>query len=665
MPFPFFKYSTVCCCLLLAIACAITLGRDGHAQQQSQSLSQLEELSGSELEARLAEINFQLANLASFSLRGGTGAIGYRSYWRSPTEWVEIKLERSYPLDEIVLVPCLWRHPEKGFLADAFPRKLRVIAGNGPDDPGSEIASFEQPAGASQGIDPLVLHLPPTEANWIRIEALELSERNFDGLKVLQLAEVMVFSGEENVALHRPVTCSSTDRRGVAGVWHERFLVDGFLPYLMDASQGTRSNAFIAFADGDSHITLDLGEPQLISRFRLHAVDQSDTVPQAYPGDLGIPDRIRFEGALRADFSDASLLLDYRKGGMLETGPTIIQQFPATLCRYVRLIPLPPSLEDFAPIRIGFSEIEILSEGKNVALNAPVSSYGLRSGHRSPSALTDGNNLYGEILSMRDWMNQLAQRGTLERELPIVQAALTRHYERQKKLLARMFQLVLVLVVLIAFVILIDRHLRLQKVSQIRERIAADLHDELGANIHTIGLISDIAKNSLDSRSETEALLDEIRAYSEKSGEAARYCTNILEARGVCENLVEEMSQFANRSLADLEHEFHVEGEDIIKDLPTHTRIDLLLFYKECLTNILRHSGASKVKTRLLADPKAISMIVSDNGIGLEASNQEETPKSLKRRAKLLKASIKSERSVTGGTRVTLILKTRKFRFFK
>jgi len=262
-------------------------------------------------------------------------------------------------------------------------------------------------------------------------------------------------------------------------------------------------------------------------------------------------------------------------------------------------------------------------------------------------------------------MNELADRGSLERERPIVLAELNLRYERQKTLLNRMIQLVFVLLVAIGFVILIDRHFRLRKVNQVRERIAADLHDELGANIHTIGLISDMAKNAMDSRDELTGLLDEIRVFTEKSGEGARYCTNILEARGVCEDLVQEMKQFSRRTLADLEHEFTVEGEDSLRSLDPHKRIDLLLFYKECLTNILRHSNATKVKTHLIADNNSLSMKVSDNGIGLEASNEGNSPHSLKRRAKLFGASIVTEKSVSGGTRVTLKLKTRKFRLFK
>gem|GEM_PF-5855643 len=78
---------------------------------------------------------------------------------------------------------------------------------------------------------------------------------------------------------------------------------------------------------------------------------------------------------------------------------------------------------------------------------------------------------------------------------------------------------------------------------RIKERFAADLHDELGANLHTIGLFSDLSKELMHSPEKLSKLLDRIRNFTERSGTAARYCTNMLEAKGICEDLVEEMNR--------------------------------------------------------------------------------------------------------------------------
>ena len=60
-----------------------------------------------------------------------------------------------------------------------------------------------------------------------------------------------------------------------------------------------------------------------------------------------------------------------------------------------------------------------------------------------------------------------------------------------------------------------------------RERFAADLHDELGANIHTIGLLGDLARDT-DSPEERQELLERSRFFTERSGNAIRNWSQVL-----------------------------------------------------------------------------------------------------------------------------------------
>ena len=155
-----------------------------------------------------------------------------------------------------------------------------------------------------------------------------LSRRAFDSKYVFQLSELMVFSGERNVALRRPVTASSVHPRDLIHAWDQLFLVDGHMPYLMDAAQGDPSVSYIGSVRKHPALTIDLGKEHALSEIRLHAVDQSDTVPQAYPGNLGIPPDLLIEGALRADFSDAFLLLDIPSEDITGTGPVMMWPLP-------------------------------------------------------------------------------------------------------------------------------------------------------------------------------------------------------------------------------------------------------------------------------------------------------------------------------------------------
>jgi signal transduction histidine kinase len=285
---------------------------------------------------------------------------------------------------------------------------------------------------------------------------------------------------------------------------------------------------------------------------------------------------------------------------------------------------------------------------------------------RPVAALTDGNNYFGGILPIRIWMQQLHQRHELESVRPVIAAELSHRYAQQKTNLRRMSWLAALLAAGILLTLLAARHMRKREAVRMREQLAADLHDELGADLHTIGLLSDLAKESIDSREELVDLLDQVRVFSERSGNAARHCTNMLEARGLCEDLVEEMNRTSARLLADLEHHSDYEGEEALKKLTPRRRIDIFFFYKECLTNILRHSGATKISTHLKVTGDLIQLTVSDNGRGLPSGpGARFTPPSLKRRARILGATVVVEQPEGGGTSLCLKVKLRKFSLFQ
>jgi signal transduction histidine kinase len=622
--------------------------------------------STTQLEQQLADIESELTTLARFSMRSGVGAVGFRSKDHPDpchTEWIQIELGATESLDQIVLVPAIWRNPKSGFQAEGFPIEFQLLAGDAQTT--NVVASFNAEDNLLPRVAPLAVSFPETPASWMRIEASLLSPRAWDGRHLLQLSEIMVFSGTENIALRNPVETSSIGE-GPGRARKRESLVDGFVPYLMDAAQGEHSIAFMSPVGIGNRptLTLDLGATLPLNRIHLHTPELSDTVPQSSEPGHGIPKRLLIEGANCPDFSDAVLLADYRMNTIFDSGPIIIRSFPETPCRYVRLTATAPFLIEGLPGRsqIGFAEIELFSNGKNVALNKPVrGNFNIYSG-RPFSLLTDGHNLYGTILPIRVWMNELARRHDLETERPVVADKLHLRYERQKINLRRMIWLAALLAAGIAFTVLIDRMLRLKHVTAIRERFAADLHDELGANVHTIGLLGDVALKSLNAPERLKNVLTRSRELTERTGTAVRHCINLQEAHGLFESLPEDMRRAAQRIMADTEYDITIEGEVVLDKLKPGARADLFLFFKECLVNISRHADATQFNCRLVAGIKEIVLTICDNGKGMSDSAKNEVPSSLKRRARLLGATVSARQSESGGTCITLKFNPRRFR---
>lgn len=243
----------------------------------------------------------------------------------------------------------------------------------------------------------------------------------------------------------------------------------------------------------------------------------------------------------------------------------------------------------------------------------------------------------------------------------MLRAELYGRYQLQKTNLNRLAWLAGLLGFVAVCTVLVERIVRQRAVYQTRQRIAADLHDELGANLHAIGLLGDLAQASAESPDKLKSLLRRIRDLTERSGAATRYCSNMLEAKGLFGDLMDDMRRTSTRMMADLEHQISFEGESLLRELKPATRIDLFLFYKECLVNILRHSGATRVTTHLKADRRELCLTITDNGSGLENSSGARVPRSLSRRSRLLGAQVDARDLENHGTRITLRLRTRKF----
>ncbi|MEM7311666.1 MAG: ATP-binding protein, partial [Planctomycetota bacterium] len=206
------------------------------------------------------------------------------------------------------------------------------------------------------------------------------------------------------------------------------------MPYLMDSMMGEQSIAFFSQGPTSSSptFTIDLGETHALDRIHLHAVDLSDTVPQSYKDGHGMPRRMLIEGANKADFSDAVELLSIQLSPVYDFGPIIMRTFAQQSVRFVRLTARVPDTflrRQTEFVRIGFAEIELFSQGKNVALSSPVEINFQPSDRKRPlSAITDGRNFYGNILPLRDWINELALRHDLETMRPLVVAELNQRY---------------------------------------------------------------------------------------------------------------------------------------------------------------------------------------------------------------------------------------------
>jgi signal transduction histidine kinase len=79
------------------------------------------------------------------------------------------------------------------------------------------------------------------------------------------------------------------------------------------------------------------------------------------------------------------------------------------------------------------------------------------------------------------------------------------------------------------------------------------------------------------------------------------------------------MKQYAEEFLIPLniQCEYNLEGLPEYKEVPADVRHDLLLIYKEFLTNSIKHAKATKIEIEMKRNGKRFQIRMKDNGVGI------------------------------------------------
>jgi signal transduction histidine kinase len=157
---------------------------------------------------------------------------------------------------------------------------------------------------------------------------------------------------------------------------------------------------------------------------------------------------------------------------------------------------------------------------------------------------------------------------------------------------------------------------------RVRSSIAADFHDELGANLSSIALYSDILIQHAGIQSEkTAPLLANINQNARQTLSAINdLIWTIQPDNDVLERTLVRMKEFAIPLMEakKIAFEFHVSKDLPQAELDMNTRKTLYLVFKEGINNALKYSPAAQVSVRLMQAAGKISLEIADNGKGFD-----------------------------------------------
>ncbi len=167
---------------------------------------------------------------------------------------------------------------------------------------------------------------------------------------------------------------------------------------------------------------------------------------------------------------------------------------------------------------------------------------------------------------------------------------------------------------------------RRREIEQERARVAHDLHDDLGARLTEVNMLSSLVKSATTSIEEKNRYLDELSQTARGMVTSLDEIVWAVNPRNdTIASLASYFGSYAQR-LLDLASMSC--GLDVAEDLPDYPldprfRQELFLAFKEALTNVVRHAEATQVWLRISVQNNQLVVVVSDNGHGLDSCVRE------------------------------------------
>jgi signal transduction histidine kinase len=233
---------------------------------------------------------------------------------------------------------------------------------------------------------------------------------------------------------------------------------------------------------------------------------------------------------------------------------------------------------------------------------------------------------------------------------------------RQRLLLAAAAFLSFIFILVIFLLIHHSRLRQRMKELQIRNQIAADLHDEVGSSLSSIHMLSKMAeKKQISSEAQVEILSRMSLHARETMDKMGDIVWMIKPGESDAASLKERMEQFAYElcSSSNVQTEINLEDIEKIK-LSMHKRRNIYLVFKEALNNAIKYSGTGKISVSALVAGRQLVLHIKDHGTGFDTQNAKRGNglRNMQARAREMNGSLKITSLAGVGTTIELAVPT-------
>lgn len=166
---------------------------------------------------------------------------------------------------------------------------------------------------------------------------------------------------------------------------------------------------------------------------------------------------------------------------------------------------------------------------------------------------------------------------------------------------------------------------QLRRLERLRNRIAMDLHDEVGSSISTIAIYSKVMQEQMNSLTfDKEPLLKKINDFAtEIMGSMNEIVWSINTKNDAFEHIISRMREHAIQLFEAKGFQLHFSfDESIVRfKLGMERRREFYLIYKEALNNIAKYAEAKNVWISLSLSDNRITLKIRDDGKGFDPAS--------------------------------------------
>lgn len=203
-----------------------------------------------------------------------------------------------------------------------------------------------------------------------------------------------------------------------------------------------------------------------------------------------------------------------------------------------------------------------------------------------------------------------------------------------------------------------EKQLELEReLSQVRDEIAQDFHDDLGNRLARISLLSNLVNKDFEGKD--EKLRSKVKQITDDANDlymgTRDFIFSLKENSDYVEELATYLSDFGESYFKKTDIKFKLEKQIASNaKLPFYWSKQLILIFKEAMTNALKHAQCKHVALSFVYDNKSLSITCIDDGMGIKKEDLE-SPNGLfhiKQRAEKIGGSLTVESVEGKGTKV-------------